>query len=77
MEFLAVRAGQVVSRTEIEEHIYDERVEPMSNVVDSAVCNLRRKVDIPGAAALLRTKRGMGYILAPDTAPAEFPIADD
>ncbi len=37
------RRGQVVSRAEIEAHIYDEQVDPMSNVVDSAVCSLRKK----------------------------------
>jgi DNA-binding response OmpR family regulator len=71
LEFLALRAGQVVSRTEIEEHIYDERVEPMSNVVDSAICNLRRKVDIPGSTPLLKTRRGMGYLLATESEPVE------
>lgn len=67
LEFLAVRSGQVVSRSEIEEHIYDERVEPMSNVVDSAICNLRRKVDPPGSLALLKTRRGMGYLLTSES----------
>lgn len=64
LEFLAVRQGTVVSRDEIEEHIYDDRTEPMSNVVDSAVCNLRRKLDVPGQESVLRTRRGMGYVLA-------------
>ena len=63
LEFLAFRRGQVVSRTQIEQHIYDERVEPASNVVDSAICMLRRKVDRPGAASLIQTRRGLGYIL--------------
>ena len=63
LEFLAFRRGQVVSRTQIEQHIYDERVEPASNVVDSAICTLRRKVDRPGAASLIQTRRGLGYIL--------------
>src|SRR5205809_201394 len=38
LEFLAFHRGQVVSRTAIEQHIYDDRVEPLSNVVDSAIC---------------------------------------
>ena len=63
LEFLAFRRGQVVSRTQIEQHIYDERVEPASNVVDSAICTLRRKVDRPGAGSLIQTRRGLGYIL--------------
>jgi len=63
LEYLARRAGQVVSRTDIWEHIYDEHTEPMSNAVDSAVCSLRKKIDPPGAPALLRTRRGLGYVL--------------
>jgi DNA-binding response OmpR family regulator len=63
LEFLAGRAGTVVSRTEIEAHIYDDRVEPMSNVVDSAVCALRRKIDPPDKPSLIVTRRRVGYIL--------------
>ena len=63
LEYLALRRGQVVSRTEIEQHIYDELVEPMSNVVDSAVCLLRKKVDRPGERSLIGTVRGVGYML--------------
>jgi len=63
LEYLAMNQGQVVSRTEIEHHIYDERIEPMSNVVDSSVCRLRKKIDSPGKHSLVRTRRGMGYVL--------------
>jgi len=63
LEFLALRRGEVVSRTEIEQHIYDDRAEPMSNVVDAAIYALRRKIDRPGAPSLIRTRRGMGYII--------------
>lgn len=63
LEFLVLRHGQVVSRSEIEQHIYDERAEPSSNVVDSAICILRRKIDRPGYPSLIQTRRGMGYIL--------------
>ena len=66
LEYLALRKGQVVTRQEIEEHIYDGRVEPASNVVDSAVCILRRKIDRPDQSAresLIQTRRNLGYIL--------------
>jgi DNA-binding response OmpR family regulator len=63
LEYLALRQGAVVSRAEIEAHIYDERAEPMSNVVDAAVYALRRKLDAPGAPPLIHTRRGMGYVL--------------
>ena len=63
LEYLARRAGVVVSRTEIERHIYDDDAEPMSNVIDSAVCALRRKIDLPGQRSLIQTRRRVGYIL--------------
>jgi DNA-binding response OmpR family regulator len=64
LEHLMLRQGAVVSRTEIEEHIYDEMVSPMSNVVDSAVCTLRRKIaTAPDSEALIHTRRGQGYVL--------------
>ncbi len=63
LEYLALRRGQVVSRTDIEQHIYDERAEPISNVVDAAVYALRRKIDAPGLPSMIQTRRGMGYTL--------------
>lgn len=64
LEYLALRQGQVVSRTEIEEHIYDELVSPMSNVVDSAIYTLRKNLAVTkDAAPLIHTRRGQGYVL--------------
>ncbi|HEY2587954.1 MAG TPA: response regulator transcription factor [Tepidisphaeraceae bacterium] len=63
LEYLALRPGQVVSRREIEAHIYDDQAEPMSNVIDAAIYALRRKIDLPGRAPLIHTRRGMGYVL--------------
>lgn len=64
LELLAMHRGELVSRTLIEQHIYDERVQPMSNVVDNAVCALRRKIDVAEKPSLIETRRGMGYVLA-------------
>lgn len=63
LQFLALRQGQLVTRTQIESHIYDQQTEVMSNVVDSAVYSLRKKIDKPGEPSLIQTRRGMGYIL--------------
>ena len=64
LEYLASRRGEVVSRTEVEEHIYDGQVDPMSNVVDSAICTLRRKLAVGrDSAVLIHTRRGLGYVL--------------
>ena len=35
----------------------------MSNVVDSAVCVLRKHIDTPGQPSLIETRRGLGYVL--------------
>lgn len=58
LEYLAARTGQVVTRTEIETHIYDDLATPMSNVVDSAICALRKKI----GNERIRTRRGLGYV---------------
>jgi DNA-binding response OmpR family regulator len=65
LEYLAQRRGQIVSRSEIETHIYNDESELMSNVVDSAVCVLRRKLALPGRPQMIHTRRGMGYVLQP------------
>jgi DNA-binding response OmpR family regulator len=67
LEFLALRKGEVVSRSEIEAHIYDERVDPLSNVVDAAVYALRKKIDPPGLPSFIQTRRGQGYVFLPYT----------
>jgi DNA-binding response OmpR family regulator len=68
LEFLALRQGQIVSRSEIEAHLYDEQAEIMSNVIDAAVYSLRKKIDLPGQPSLIQTRRGMGYTLAAPSA---------
>jgi DNA-binding response OmpR family regulator len=62
LEYLALRAGRLVTRTEIERHIYDERADVSSNVVDSAICSLRKEIDEPGRPSMIQTRRGMGYL---------------
>jgi len=69
LEYLMTRAGQVVSRQEIERKIYDDVSSPNSNVVDSAVCVLRRKItNYEKAPTLIHTRRGHGYIVEERTA---------
>jgi DNA-binding response OmpR family regulator len=64
LEYLARRHGQVVTRTEIWEHVYDSQGGPESNVVDVYVGYLRRKLNLPNRPALIQTRRGHGYLLA-------------
>lgn len=62
-EYLAMRAGQVVSRTEIWEHVYDFHSSAESNVVDVYIGYLRKKLDKPNAPSVIATRRGQGYVL--------------
>jgi DNA-binding response OmpR family regulator len=66
LEYLVRRAGDVVSRGDIAEHVWDEHYDPMSNVVDVYVQRLRRKLDRPGSASFIRTRRREGYQIATD-----------
>lgn len=64
LEYLMLRTGQVVSRTEIEQHIYDSNARVMSNVIDSAVSGLRKAITVDeNSKPLIHTRRGHGYIL--------------
>jgi DNA-binding response OmpR family regulator len=64
LRYLLANAGRVVSRTELLEHCWDEFADPMSNVVDVKVRQLRRKL---GEPAVVRTVRGAGYRILPAT----------
>jgi DNA-binding response OmpR family regulator len=66
LEYLAFRSGRLVSRADIEAHVYEGRTEIASNAVDSAICALRRKIDAEGAPSLIETRRALGYVLRPD-----------
>lgn len=63
LEMLALRYGEVVTRTEIWEHIYEYHSTAESNVVDVLIGHLRRKLDEPGLPPLIHTRRGHGYML--------------
>ncbi|MEV0411441.1 response regulator transcription factor [Streptomyces sp. NPDC050448] len=65
LEVLMLRAGEVVTRSELIERCWDEQAEPMSNVVDVLVGQLRRRLGPPDP---VETVRGAGYrLIAPDT----------
>jgi DNA-binding response OmpR family regulator len=64
LEFLLRRADEVVSKTEILEHVWDAHYEGDPNVVEVYVGYLRRKIDAPFGRRSLVTVRGAGYRLA-------------
>jgi len=63
LEYLAYRAGAIVSKTELLEHLYDFNWERFSNVIEVYISGLRRKLDDSAQASLIHTLRGQGYIL--------------
>ena len=64
LEYLARRAGEVVSRAEIGEHVWDENFDPFTNLIEVYIQRLRRKIDDGHRLKLIRTLRGEGYLLA-------------
>lgn len=76
LELLALRKGQVVSRSDIENHIYDDRADPLSNVVDAAIYALRKKLDAPGLPSFIQTRRGQGYVFLPGSPQSSEPTCE-
>ena len=63
LEFLMRNTGRVVSKTMILSHVWDYNFDPQTNVVDVLVSRLRDKIDRPFEKKILRTVRGVGYVL--------------
>ena len=70
LEFLARRAGQVVTRTMLLEGVWNYHFDPRTNVIDVHISRLRQKLDADGEKQLLDTVRGAGYRLRPDPGEA-------
>jgi DNA-binding response OmpR family regulator len=66
LEYLASRAGEVVSKSEILHHVWDFAYDGDVNIVEVYISNLRRKIDTPYRRASIATIRGAGYRLAAD-----------
>ena len=63
LDYLVRNCGEVMSRTLIAEHVWDMNFDSDTNVVDVAMRRLRAKVDDPFDVKLIRTVRGVGYVL--------------
>src|SRR6266700_2482469 len=57
-----IRAGRVLSRAQILDHVWDYSFDGDGNIVESYICYLRRKLD-RGEPRLIHTIRGIGYVL--------------
>jgi two-component system copper resistance phosphate regulon response regulator CusR len=71
IEYLARNADRVVSRSELTEHVWDERYDSFSNVIDVHINHLRQKIDRESEQPLIHTRRGAGYILSTTVPGAE------
>jgi DNA-binding response OmpR family regulator len=63
LEYLCRNAGRVVTRSMILDQVWGMRIQPDTNVVDVHIYRLRGKVDTEGRQPLIRTLRGVGYVL--------------
>lgn len=63
LEYLLTRADEVVSRSDLIEHVWDDAFDSLSNVVDVTVHRVRRKIDGDREERLLHTVKGVGYVL--------------
>ncbi|MEO8602349.1 MAG: response regulator transcription factor [bacterium] len=67
LEFLMRHAGEVVTRAMLADHVWGERYDSLSNLIEVFVNRLRKKIEIEGAPRLLHTVRGAGYALRPES----------
>jgi two-component system copper resistance phosphate regulon response regulator CusR len=68
LEYLALNAGRVLSRTMIIEHVWDQSFESLTNIVDVYIRQLRTKIDDGYEPKLIRTVRGAGYVFGDEGA---------
>ncbi len=61
LEYLMMNAGKVVPKGELVEHVYDEDLDPDSNVLEVLIGRLRRKLDPERRLNPIETRRGQGY----------------
>jgi DNA-binding response OmpR family regulator len=66
LEFLVRHAGQVVSKREILDHVWDDDFEGDPNIIDVYIRYLRKKIDLPFGRQAIETVRGSGNRLAAD-----------
>ncbi len=64
LEYLMQHAGEVVTRSMLLEHVWDYHFEPKTSVVETHVSRLRAKIDKPFASDLIKTLRGVGYVIS-------------
>jgi DNA-binding response OmpR family regulator len=64
LHYLAIRSGEIISRAEIWQNLYEFNSDAHSNVVDVYIRYLRKKIERPEWPVLIHTRRGFGYCLS-------------
>jgi two-component system OmpR family response regulator len=62
LEYMMRNAGQILTKTMIFEAVWNYHFDPYTNLIEVHMARLRKKIDLPGLAPLIHTKRGSGYI---------------
>ncbi len=65
LEYFVLHPDEVLSKTRLNEHLYEDDADPDSNVIEVIVGRLRRKLDPDGTWQPIRTLRGQGYRFSP------------
>jgi DNA-binding response OmpR family regulator len=63
LEYLMRHAGEVVTRSMLADHVWGERYDSLSNLIEVFINRLRKKLEADGAPRILHTMRGAGYLL--------------
>lgn len=64
LEFLMLNKGKILTRDQIQEHVWNFDYTSSSNVIDVLIKNIRKKIDIANSKELIKTKRGLGYVVS-------------
>jgi two-component system response regulator PhoP len=68
LEYFVLHPDQVLSKMQLNEHLYEDDADPDSNVIEVIIGRLRRKIDPEGSWQPIRTLRGQGYRFSPSQA---------
>jgi DNA-binding response OmpR family regulator len=71
LEHLMLRSGEIVTRSELHDKVWDMHFDPSSNVIDAHVARLRKKLRQAGATSEITTRRGLGFSLSPHAITAQ------
>ena len=63
LELFVLHPGEILGREVIAQHVWDERFDPFSNVIDVYINRLRKKIDQNSSRSMIQTRRSEGYIL--------------